>query len=102
MNKFLFLSLIVIPFLAQAQEYPASQAKEITYKVTLVREDSYDQQSWDRIVATASKAIQSSEHDEQATGEMAKALAESIHEVHKCQFDGTAGIHGSMSIEIVQ
>lgn len=101
MNKSLFLSLI-ISACAQAHEYPASQAKEVTYKVTLYREDSYDQQSWDRIVSTASNAIKRSDQDERATGEIAKALAESIHEVHQCQRDGAAGIHGSMSIEIGQ
>ena len=110
MNKRIIAScLLFVPFLAAADSnfdasYPSSKAKSVTYKVTIYRDDSYDEQTWEKLVTDAATAIKcASEYQDNsnaATGEIVNAFVRAMQEIYTLNTDEIEGIHGQMSIEV--
>lgn len=107
MKKLLLSLLVAAPLVMHADEaknYVSSDAQQITYKVTIYRDDKYDQESWNKLVASASSAIkrgvESKDDDPTSTDAVARAFVQSIEEVYRRDTKGKDGIHGSMSIEV--
>ena len=103
----LSLALISLPAIAENKveaNYPASDAKSITYRVTLYREDNYDQEVWNKLVHEASTAIKRADalqaDASAATSAIVDAFVNGIQEVYKQNSEPIKGVHGQMSIEV--